>query len=175
MIALGANLPGAHESASGNLRLALSMLHSETAISIRAVSRFRISSAFPPGSGPDYVNAAARIETTLDADALLQRLHAIEARIGRDRATGRWSARPIDLDLLALDDLILPDRQTWQRWVDLTAPEQMTLAPDRLILPHPRIQDRDFVLEPLAEIAPDWRHPVTGSTARQMLDDLPPA
>lgn len=128
----------------------------------------------PAGSGPDYANAAALIVTSLRPGELLDRLHAIEARFGRDRGTGRWSARILDLDLIALDDLVLPDAATQRGWVAMAADRQRAEAPDRLILPHPRMQDRAFVLAPLAEIAPGWRHPVSGLTVAGMLAALGP-
>lgn len=87
---------------------------------------------------PPFVNLCLRVATVLAPKALLQRALAVEAGLGRDRATGRrWGPRPVDIDILAYDDLAL-DAQ------DLT-------------LPHPRMKDRAFVLVPLAEIAPDWR------------------
>ena len=139
-----------------------------------AVSRFYRSPAFPAGSGPDYVNGAALVGTSLTAEALLDRLHRIEAQAGRVR-TGRWQARVLDLDLIGMDDLVLPDAPTLRLWIDLDPALQARQAPDRLILPHPRLQDRAFVLMPLAEIAPLWRHPLTGQSVIAMLAALPPA
>lgn len=175
IVALGANLPSGDRGAVDALRSTLRILHGEPNISICGVSRIWQTPAYPPGSGPDYANAVATIRTALAADEVLRRLHAIEAGAGRDRSTGRWSARVLDLDLIALDDLVLPDAETQRRWVDLPVAAQRSEAPDRLILPHPRLQDRGFVLGPLAEIAPDWRHPVTGLTTVRMLAALGPA
>lgn len=135
-------------------------------------SRLWRSPAFPPGNGPDFVNAAMRIDTSMGAGELLAALHAIEARFGRVRDR-RWGPRSLDLDLLALDDCILPDLASWAAWRDLTPERQARETPERLILPHPRLQDRGFVLAPLADVAPHWRHPVTGFDVETMLEALP--
>jgi 2-amino-4-hydroxy-6-hydroxymethyldihydropteridine diphosphokinase len=86
---------------------------------------------------PAFVNLCLKVATGLSPRALLKRALAVEASLGRDRASGRrWGPRPVDIDILAYDDVVLDE-------------------PD-LHLPHPRMADRAFVLVPLAEIAPDW-------------------
>lgn len=99
---------------------------------------------------PNYINAVIELSTGRDAEEILRRLLAIERELGRDRSSERrWEPRVIDLDLLLLDDQIV---QT-----------------PTLTLPHPEMARRDFVLRPLAEIAPTFIHPVIGRPISEIL------
>lgn len=129
--------------------------------------------AFPKGSDPDYANAVFVAETRQDPQQILAMLHRIEQTAGRVR-TLRWGQRTLDLDLISYGNLITPSPDVWTHWRELPLNLQMKRAPKELILPHPRVQDRAFVLVPLVEIAPDWRHPVTGRSAQAMLAALAP-
>lgn len=173
VVALGANLDLRGNGPAVTLQRAIDAL-SQQGVVIRSVSRFFATPCFPAGAGPDYVNAAVLIETDKSPSELLRALHEVEHQFGRERVQ-RWGMRTLDLDLVCYGDQVLPDRTLFDRWLTLPPEAQRQEAPDQLILPHPRLQDRAFVLVPMADIAPDWRHPVLDRTVSQMVDDLPPS
>jgi 2-amino-4-hydroxy-6-hydroxymethyldihydropteridine diphosphokinase len=134
-IALGANLG----DRAANIARALELLRATPSVRVTAASRLWETAPLGPPQ-PAYLNAAAALDTTLDALALLARLHEIERELGRTRGAERNLPRTLDLDLLLFGGLAID------------APE--------LVVPHPRMHERAFVLEPLAEIAGDEVHPV---------------
>ena len=164
VIAIGANLPGPSGSALQNCEAALAALDA-AGVTVKRRSRWyrsppwvpadQTSPGAPPAPQPWYVNGVAVVETTLDPAALLATLHRIEASFGRVRTSGTVNAaRPLDLDLIDYNGLVR--------------------VGDPPVLPHPRLESRAFVLRPLAEIAPTWRHPKSGRSLKDLLQDLPP-
>jgi len=172
LLALGANQPHGDRAPGETLCVALDDLAAR-GCTVTAVSRFFRTPAFPAGYGPDYINAAACLQYGGSPDTLMALLHDVEATHGRARSE-RWGQRTLDLDLLAIGGLVLPDRTTWRHWHGLPPETQTRIAPAELILPHPRLQERAFVLIPLADVAPGWVHPVLGQSVADMCAALPP-
>ncbi|KQI70287.1 hypothetical protein AN189_02640 [Loktanella sp. 3ANDIMAR09] len=173
LVALGGN----GSDAPGERQQAVSIAARAVAAELAGDSDVRLSAlydteAYPVGIGSDFTNAAMAIPTLLEPQDILTRLHAIEADAGRIRQK-RWGPRPIDLDLIGLGDLVLPCVTTQSAWRNMSLADQQERWPAELILPHPRVQDRGFVLIPLCDVAPDWVHPVLGKSVRQMCADLP--
>ena len=165
-VAFGANLPSRAGDPVATFHAVVADLEA-SGVRVVAKSRLFQTPAFPEGSGPDYINACIEIETAQCAQTLLATLHEVEARFGRVRKT-RWAERGVDLDLIAVGERVLPDEATLRRWIEMDIETQMRDAPETLTLPHPRLQDRAFVLIPFADVAPDWRHPVLGLTVKEM-------
>lgn len=173
LIAAGSNLAST-DAASYHIIVSALRAICKSAGQVVSISRFYRTPAYPAGSGPDFVNAACAVSTALAPRELLDLLHGIEAGAGRVRDR-RWGPRTLDLDLVAMEEVIRPSRGVQAEWMSLAPDRQGVEAPGELILPHPRLQDRAFVLIPLADIRPNWRHPATGLSVSDMLAALPEA
>lgn len=172
LVALGANQASDQGAPQDIVRKALEKL-SDSFGDVTSSNLYE-TPAFPAGSGPNFCNAACIFTTNLPPQVVLEKLHHLEAEFSRTRDV-RWGQRTLDLDLIGYGDQVLPDAAVFDHWRNLPLADQMTQTPDQLILPHPRLQDRAFVLVPLCDVAPDWRHPVLGQTVSDMRDDLPPS
>jgi len=162
VIALGSNLSSKFGSPKLALQKAIQELRAAGIQTIRT-SRLYETEAHAYIPQPNFVNAAIMIDTHLPAHTLLQVLKWIEAKAGRDKKKkGKapyflWEPRPLDLDIVSYKGLIC----NWSA--------HRPCGNRRVILPHPRAHERAFVLRPLADIAPEWHHPVFGLTAEQLL------
>ena len=172
LIGLGANQASNLGAPAATINFALSYLRLSANTIVRS-SYLYSTPCFPAGYGPDYVNVAAEINFTGDPSKLLALLHSIEVIFGRVRGE-RWGKRVLDVDLIAFGAEVLPDIYIYEKWRDLPISDQMLQTPDQLILPHPRLQDRAFVLRPLMDLVPDWIHPVSGLKIREIYAQLPP-
>lgn len=148
LISLGGN----QGDVRATLREALCRMHRPPESLVRAVSSFVVTLPVGTDAGGEFVNAAAVVETTLLPRELLARLMALETELGRVRTT-RWGPRTLDLDLLLFGSEILDDGPV-------------------LRVPHPACWYRRFVLDPLAEIAPDFVHPEKQLTIRELRERL---
>jgi len=151
-VALGTNVPHLGAAGPALLKQALAALQA-AGLRLRALSSVWETPAWPPDGGqPNYFNAVAELAAEgLSPQPLYEVLRGVEARFGRVRRE-RWAARTLDLDLLAMDGF------------------SGTFGD--LVLPHPRVHERAFVLAPLAELAPHWRHPTLQLSAAEMLAGL---
>jgi 2-amino-4-hydroxy-6-hydroxymethyldihydropteridine diphosphokinase len=146
-IGIGSNLGNRHE----NISSALELMANHSSINVIAKSNWYETPALTKDDQKqsNYLNGAARIGTTLDPIELLDELQSIECKLGRPKNHNVWQPRIIDLDILLYEKLVMKT--------------------DRLILPHPEMTKRLFVLKPLCDIAPDLVHPMTGHTVKELM------
>jgi 2-amino-4-hydroxy-6-hydroxymethyldihydropteridine diphosphokinase len=153
LLALGANLPGPAGPPLAQCEAALEALE-KRGVRILGRSRWYDTPPHPPSGQPHFVNGVARVETHLGPAPLLAEMLAIEAALGRRRTVPN-AARTLDLDLIDYEG-------------------QVRTGPEVPILPHPRLTARSFVLLPLRDVAPEWRHPVSGLSVAELIAALPP-
>ena len=153
LVAIGANLASAEgRTPLETCQWAAGQLGQLPGLQLRKVSRWFATQPVPASDQPRFVNGAAWLSGAVEPCRFLDMLHTIEAAAGRVRGVPN-AARTLDLDLLAMDDLVV--------------------ATPRLVLPHPRLQDRAFVLAPLQGIRPDWTHPMLRLSVAAMLAAVP--
>jgi 2-amino-4-hydroxy-6-hydroxymethyldihydropteridine diphosphokinase len=162
IISLGSNVTSRWGNPSITILRACEELNS-TSISIIRLSALYRTSPYGIQDQPDFVNAAAVIDTALSPIALLTVLKKVEAKAGR-RTSARWGPRPLDIDIIDYNAQVF-------NWHERSR-HHLGYASRTLILPHPEIQSRIFVLRPLHDIAPSWHHPVTGASVSQLLVKL---
>jgi 2-amino-4-hydroxy-6-hydroxymethyldihydropteridine diphosphokinase len=158
LLALGANLASRHGAPADTLVAAIADIGA-AGIAVLRVSRVYVSPPEPPSEQPDYVNAVVAVGTPLAPADLKADLHGIEASYGRRRGAA-GAARPLDIDIIDYRGLVLGG----------TAGGRGGQNP---VLPHPRAHRRAFVLKPIADILPGWRHPVSRRPLAELIADLP--
>jgi 2-amino-4-hydroxy-6-hydroxymethyldihydropteridine diphosphokinase len=153
IIALGSNRR--HRRHGAPARVVAAAIDALAASGVRVLRRSRILATAPVGpSDRTFANAAVLAETDLAPAALLDALKAVERDFGRTRGR-RWAARVLDLDIIAYGDRVVPSRLCWA-------------TARGLVIPHRAMHLRRFVLDPVVEVAPGWRHPRLGRTVRQL-------
>ncbi|MFD0987359.1 2-amino-4-hydroxy-6-hydroxymethyldihydropteridine diphosphokinase [Methyloligella solikamskensis] len=164
LIALGANLPGPWGSPLQAVQRAVRELDRGGKSVIRLSPLYESEAIGQPGQ-PPYVNAVAEIATHMPPEALLRKLKRLESEAGRRGRNAPWGARNLDLDILDYGGRI-------SGWRGINA-VMAGAGPRKLTLPHPQTHMRPFVLVPLEDIAPQWRHPVLRQSVTELLDALP--
>jgi 2-amino-4-hydroxy-6-hydroxymethyldihydropteridine diphosphokinase len=162
IISLGSNVTSRWGNSDTTILQALTELEK---LSVRIVRYSRIYRTQPYGlaNQPDFTNAVALVQTSRTPAALLTLLKRIEAIAGR-RSSRRWGPRPLDLDILDYNRRIL----NWSKGNK----QVFKCGTQTLILPHPGVAMRPFVLKPLLDVAPYWHHPVSGLSAAQLMKRL---
>lgn len=188
-VSLGSNMPSNTGTPRQILQRCIQLL-SDAGITVLAQSPIYKTAPYPPMAQPDFLNAVVEIDTGLSPYELIEVLHGIEAKLGRERRH-RWEARPIDLDLIDYHQFItiqsggysnINDPQYPSSCTMMTQPsKKMDILPDAgepsrslpLTLPHPRAHERAFVLLPLRDVAPHWRHPLLDISINSLIESLP--
>ncbi len=147
-ISTGSNMGEKHD----NCRKALDALNRTDTVAVESISRFYLTEPMEYEDQPWFVNAAAKVRTSLGPVDLLAMLKSFEIKYGRKDNGIRFGPRPLDFDIIFFNDLVIETEQ--------------------LIVPHPRMHNREFVLRPINDLAPELIHPVFNKNIRQLLDEL---
>ncbi len=143
----------------------------QAGVRVEAISRWYRTSPVPASDQPSYVNGVARVATDFDPQGLLSALLGIERQLGRERGDIN-APRVIDLDLLAYDDVVSQGSAPGSAQGSAPRSAQGPGVAEAPVLPHPRLHQRAFVLLPIRDIAPGWRHPATGQGLDALIDAL---
>ena len=170
LISFGANIPGPLGCPAETLNLAFKEFQQQELLILKK-SQIYSSLAFPDPKKPVYLNGCLQILVSCSPDDVLHRLKAIEKKMGR-QTNHRWGPRICDLDLLSFESKVIPSPDVFNHWYKMPLKNQILEKPDELLLPHPRIQDRAFVLKPLLDVAAGWMHPVHKLTVQEMFNFL---
>jgi 2-amino-4-hydroxy-6-hydroxymethyldihydropteridine diphosphokinase len=135
-----------------NCRNALFALNQTDTVTVESISRFYLTEPMEYSDQPWFVNAAAKIRTSLAPVDLLAMLKTFEIKFGREDSGIRFGSRPLDFDIIFFNDRVIET--------------------EHLIVPHPRMHNREFVLRPINDLAPDLIHPVFNKSIRHLLDEL---
>jgi len=168
LIALGSNLEKQNLSKLEIINTALGYFSHVNIILIK-LSSFWESRSYPDRSQPNFINAVTEVHSELNPYQILHELKIIEKKMGRKNKT-RWGNRVLDLDIIGSGSTILPNNSEFNKWLKMPLQKQIKIQPNELILPHPRIQDRLFVLKPLDEVDPLWTHPVLNKTPLELIN-----
>ena len=168
LIALGSNLEINNMTSLVLIKKALNCF-SEFNMTIIKESSFWESKSYPDKDQPNFINAVCKVYSELEPKYILSQLKCIEKMLGR-KFNKRWGNRVLDLDLLSFGFDILPNKVIFNKWYKMPLKQQLSCQPNELILPHPRIQDRLFVLIPMNEVAPEWIHPILNKSPKELID-----
>jgi 2-amino-4-hydroxy-6-hydroxymethyldihydropteridine diphosphokinase len=154
VLSLGSNLGSPEDNLTAAIRLIEERIGQVIATSGRRVTEPLLHPNTPTVDQPHYLNMVLAVHGSLAPNELLDRCQAIERALGRCREAEnvRWGPRIIDIDIIAIGSAVIHT--------------------DRLVVPHPEMHKREFVLGPLCEICPDWRHPILKKSVQEMVDEL---
>jgi len=169
-LAVGSNLQYDNKTSLAIVRMVYDILN-EHEINVIAKSSFWHSSAYPNKLDPPFINSVVEVSTKKEPLELLIILKEIETFLGR-KTTSRWSSRTCDIDIISIGQETIPNLRTALLWMNNEEAKKGISTPDQLIIPHPRMHERSFVLGPLNEISQTWMHPVLQKTSKELWESL---